>query len=144
MILPIVKAIIGPVTATEGSETGHTKINLDNYRAGREFILTGRSVTNGTAPGSSKTITLKYYWSDVDFTAGSAAATVLADRVTSLTAKTLTDAADTTQDWQFTASPVRMLAPYCMVTYTVSSLATNADITLTVNHVVVPSTYVDL
>jgi len=159
MISPEIRQIIGAApssissqaadasflfTAT-GADVGYVKVDMAGFSVAREIHLTGKTVTNTTPPGSSKTLTVSYAWSDEDFTPAAAAATLLADRKTTLTAKTIGNNASETLQWRFTgATPLRVEARYLLVYYNLTALAASATLTGAINVAVVPSAAADV
>lgn len=160
MITPEIRQVIGAAPSSSissnvadaafkftasGSETGYTKVDMAAFSVAREIHLTGKTVTNSVAPGSSKTLTVYYYWSDEDLTPGAAAAAILADRKTSLTAKTIGNNASETLQWRFTgATPLRVEARFLYISYALTALAASAELTGAINVAVVPSAATDV
>lgn len=88
------------VTAAGGTDLFDTEVDLGELLPkiphGSRLTLSTKVVTGATAPGSSKTIKVNVYWSDVQITATDAA-TVLADRKTASSAITLPNSTAATQ-----------------------------------------------
>lgn len=124
-----ISATITP--SVTGADNGAVEIDLSRYQ-GCEFIITGKTVCNTTAPGADKTLTVNQYWSDYKITTASDAVTQCAGRKVSSSAKTIANTASATRQYEF-SDILRAKARYLYLTYDVSTVATNCSITLTVN-----------
>lgn len=143
---PIAAVVLTAAGATDGSMV---KIDFQSgvYRRAREFFLTGKTVGNATAPGSTKTLTLNYYWSDdeLDPTTASTVTVPCANRKTALSAVTLPNSVSATRQWNFSgATALRQQARFLYLSLDMSTLDSGATETVTVNFVPAPSTAVNL
>lgn len=96
-----------------------------------EYVLSAKAVTNGTAPGASKTITVNSYLSD-EQVALADVPTVLANRKTAHTALALPDAANATRQYGV-ADPAKIKSKYLYITVDNTVLAVGAQVTFTLN-----------
>lgn len=133
--------IVGAAGA--GTDAGMVEVDMSSLSLDREFLLVGKTVGNTTAPGSAKTVTLNYYFSDEKIDSfASAAATILADRKVSSSAKTLTNSASITQMWAFTGI-IRPLGRWMYVSFDNDDTDADSSVAITVSVSRVPSTAKD-
>jgi hypothetical protein len=150
--------ILGPVALTAGAvstEGNVTEVDLSRQGLSREFIISAKITENTTAPGSARTVTLHWYWSD-ERIAGPTI-TILAARLlarkdnttpTALhgvsTAMTRSTAASETKYFTVSTTVLRPIAKYLYLTVTKTTEDSGSIPTLTVFLTRVPSTAIEL
>ena len=110
--------------ATVVTKGNLVKVDMSSrVRTSAEFNIILKTVTDAsTAPGSSKTVQVHYFWSDVDLDTLADATVILqlADRRVDLTAEALTNSVATTQYFE-SGSEVRAKAKFLYLAITTTS-----------------------
>lgn len=131
---PVLENVV--LDATGYTDTSITKVDCNTIlgAVGREFVVSYKVVTNGTAPGSSKTFTPNIYWSDDDLAPEAASITLLAGRKQALSAVTVANTASVTRYYEYN-TVIRPRARYMLITLDSSALSAGATLTVTMNFV---------
>jgi hypothetical protein len=139
------QVLLNAVALTAGAVTDGNPVEVDFGAQGltREFVFALKVVENSTAPGSARTITLNYYFSNDKIAAplvGSTINTALSGRKTAATAVTRSTSASSTTNFSIVTTPVRPLARYMYVTLTKTTEDSGSIPTVTLTLQRVPST----
>lgn len=130
----LAKVLDAVTLAAAGATDGQiTEIPIGEVTAPEvNYVLTAKAVTNGTAPGVSKTITVNSYLSDEKISPSSNVPTVLANRKTAHTALAVQNAANDTRQYEVVGLQ-RIKSQYLYISVDHTALAAGAAITFTLN-----------
>lgn len=123
----------GAVTEYGSATNTPVLVSLAGYPGPVEYNLVLKVVGNATAPGTSKTVTVHLYFSDVRLSAAGDALTSLAGRKTSATAITLANSANLTayHDVVFSFGTIKPKAKYIYVSLSGLQLDSGASVVAT-------------
>lgn len=136
----------GAVTEYGTATNTPVLVDLAGYPGPVDYNLVLKVVGNATAPGTSKTITVHLYFSDVQLAAAGDALTSLAGRKTSATAVTLANSANLTayHDIVFSFGTIKPKARYIYVSLSGLQLDSGATVDATLSLVRQPGTRTDI
>jgi hypothetical protein len=114
-----------------GTDQNITEVDFGEVRdAGHSISLSAKLVTNGTAPGTTKTVTVQQYWSDEKITPANAPTELLARKVAG-TALAVPNSANATRYFEIQAE-VNPKARFLYLSTDWTALAAGAEIAATV------------
>jgi hypothetical protein len=146
--MKVIKKIFDEVelSASVAADDNAVEVDFQRYGQTREFLFSAKTQTHAsTAPGSSKTFAINYFWSDTQLTAAelidAAVFTTngkLIDRRVQISAQTIGNVADNVQEWEIGTTPLRPLARFMYVC--LQNSAMDAPVLFTLNLVKLRST----
>lgn len=127
-------AVLAEAGATDGAivevPLGELPESKD-WQTGWVFGITGKLVTNGTAPGTPKTVTLNLYWSPERITTLNTVPTLCTVK-SAQTAWTVANSASVTRYYTASGNLFTPQAPFLYLSLDHSALAAGATLTATV------------